>query len=112
LGQQWSWELLVPDSWANAAWAVWKGNMVVKYHYKATRTRTIATAFGKLTCQEVMADARCEQGSSTLRTLFHPTYGFVTLEYSTIDGQKLRLQLSHVETSSVYKWDILLGNQQ
>lgn len=92
-GQEWDWELEVGSQWSNPAWAVWKGNTLVKTHYKALGNYVVTTAMGKLTCQEVTAVSRCAQGSSTLRTLFHPTYGFVVLDYVNIDGKRMKLQL-------------------
>lgn len=101
-GQEWDWELEVGDHYANPAWAVWKGGMLVKSHYKATGTQVVTTAFGQLKCQEVTAVAHCAQGSSTLRTLFHPSYGFVLLDYTTIDGGRLTLELRHAGVSNVF----------
>ena len=95
-GQIWDWKLHVGDHYANSAWAVWKGDMLVKTQYSATKTQVVRTALGQLACQEVLAVSCCAQGISTLRTLFHPTYGFVVLNYRNIDGKRLKLELSRV----------------
>ncbi|WP_022822994.1 hypothetical protein [Hymenobacter norwichensis] len=95
-GQQWYWGLEVGSQYANPAWAVWQGNMLVKTRYKATGQQTIETALGKLTCQEILATSTCAAGRSTLRTLYHPEYGFVLLDYVNIDASKMKLQLIYV----------------
>jgi hypothetical protein len=92
-GQEWDWSLDVGSQWANPAWAVWTGDILVKSHYKVLGEQVINTPLGRLTCQRVTAVARCSQGSSTLNLLFHPLYGFVELDYSTIDGKRLKFDL-------------------
>jgi hypothetical protein len=101
-GQQWYWGLEVGSYYANPAWAVWQGNMLVKTRYKATGRQTIKTAFGELTCQEIIATATCAAGRTTLRTLFHPEYGFVVLDYVNIDASKMTLQLIYVGIENTF----------
>jgi hypothetical protein len=57
--QEWDWQLELGSHWSNPAWAVWKGNMLVGTHYKAIGKRTVATALGKLVCEEVRVVPRC-----------------------------------------------------
>lgn len=102
IGQEWGWELEVGEQWANPAWAAWKGGMLVKTHYQATKTQVVTTALGKLECQEVIAFSQCAQGKSTLRTLFHPVYGFILLDYTTIDGGRLTLKLIQAGISNAF----------
>ncbi|WBO85886.1 hypothetical protein [Hymenobacter yonginensis] len=92
-GQEWDWELAVGEQWANPAWGVWKGDMLVKSHYRAIGEQVVTTPLGRLACQRVAAVSRCSQGSSTLNLLFHPRYGFVELDYQTIDSKILKIRL-------------------
>ncbi|MET4104962.1 hypothetical protein [Hymenobacter sp. UYP22] len=92
-GREWHWELEVGSQWSSSAWAIWQGNMLVKTRYRTVGEQTVATRLGRLTCQRVTAVTRCAQGRSTLDVLFHPRYGFVVLNYVTIDGKRMRFEL-------------------
>ena len=92
-GQQWQWPLVVGSHWSDKRWATWQGNIRVVSSYRTVGQRTLASNFGPLTCWVVQAKATCPQGSSTLETWYHPTYGFVCMRYRTIDGGHLTLTL-------------------
>ena len=93
VGQQWQWPLVVGSQWSNKRWATWQGDITVVSSYHTVGQRTLASNFGPLTCWVVEANATCPQGSSTLQSWYHPTYGFVQLRYRTIDGEHLTLTL-------------------
>ncbi|WP_426491876.1 hypothetical protein [Hymenobacter sp. 102] len=109
-GQEWDWELGVGSQYANPAWAVWEGDMLVKTHYRTVGEQTVTTRLGRLTCQRVTAVARCAQGCSTLDLLFHPLYGFIRLDYVTIDGKRMRLELVSATVTNQFNGNEYFGS--
>ncbi|SDX57165.1 hypothetical protein [Hymenobacter psychrophilus] len=110
-GQEWDWELAVGDHYSNPAWAVWKGDIVVRTHYKAEGTQAVETPLGRLTCQRVTAESHSPVGESALQLLFHPRYGFVELDYRNIDGQRLRFELVSVGIENKFEAGAYFGEQ-
>jgi hypothetical protein len=111
LGQEWDWELAVGSHWSNPAWAVWKGEMAVRTHYKSISNQLVTTPLGQLTCHKVTAIASCTSGSASLALLFHPQYGFVELDYVNIDGKRMRFQLLSVGITDEFNGASYFGRQ-
>jgi hypothetical protein len=96
-GRQWSWTLNVGSHWGNPAWATWQGEIPVRSTYRITGQQTIDTPLGRLTCWVTQAQARSPVGTSSLETLYHPSYGFVRWTYTTLNGGRMELQLVKAE---------------
>lgn len=97
--QRWRWPLVVGDSWADARWAVWRGQILLHHSYQTVGPRLLATPLGPLTCWLVRGQTNCPVGTSSLDSYYHPQLGFVRLAYRTIDGRRLTLSL--VDTAQV-----------
>lgn len=87
-GEKWKWELGIGDSWGDERWKTWEGGIKNKYKYKITDLRKVDTPFGELECYEVTGEAKSKIGKTKLVALFHPKYGYVSLDYTNIDGSK------------------------
>ncbi len=92
-GDKWAWELAVGSQWGRAQLAAWKGNMLVHSDYRVTGQQAINTKLGRLKCWVVQAQANCPVGTSSLTTWYHPEYGFVKLNYQTMDGGRMEFAL-------------------
>lgn len=110
-GEQWTWELTVGSQWGNPRWGTWQGNILVQSHYHVVGQQTIQTPGGRLPCWVVRAHAHSPAGQSSLDLFYHPDYGFVRLNYQTIDGRHTNLALA--KASMQYETDYLqaLPNQ-
>jgi hypothetical protein len=93
VGHHWSWRLMVGHQWGNPAWATWRGNMEVTSHYQVVGQQALRTPLGVLPCWVVRAQARCQVGTSSLTLWYHPAYGFVQLDYHTIDRTRFTFKL-------------------
>ncbi|WBA44219.1 hypothetical protein [Hymenobacter canadensis] len=104
-GQRWTWNLTVGSQWGHPNWGTWPGDIVVQSYYHVVGQQTVHTPMGQLRCWLVRAQAHSAAGSSNVDFLYHPTYGFVELNYHTIDGHHTNLSLAKV--SMQYKMDYL-----
>jgi hypothetical protein len=100
-GKHWTDSLAVGEWYGNPAWAVWKGDMLVKSKYVVQGQQQLQTPFGTLSCWVIQATATCAKGTSTLETWYHPQYGFVRLNYETINHKILDLGLVRVTTVQI-----------
>jgi hypothetical protein len=97
-GKRWTDSLDVGAWYSNSAWAVWQGDMRVASTYAVQGQKPLHTPFGLLSCWVVQASATCPKGASTLEIWYHPRYGFVRLNYQTINHKILDLGLIQVAT--------------
>jgi hypothetical protein len=93
VGSKWSWELLVGGHWGNKRWAEWKENVLVTSAYEVQEKIILNTAFGKLECYRVACEGKSPFGKTYLTYYFNPDYGFVLMEFTSIDGKKTILEL-------------------
>lgn len=93
IGHQWSWQLEVGDSWSNPLWAMWRGLIQVRSRYQVLRQQWLTTPLGPLYCWVVRAHTSSPAGSSSLDMWYHPAYGFVRLNYLTIQGKSVNFNL-------------------
>jgi hypothetical protein len=91
--QSWNWPLSVWESWSDRRWKTWTGILKIKNSYEKFNNEVIATKWGRLECRVINAVGFSIIGKTSLRTYFHPVYGFLRLEYETINGARLILQL-------------------
>lgn len=100
-GKQWTDSLDVGAWYSDPAWAVWQGDMRVRSTYAVQGQKPLQTPFGRLSCWVIHATATCHKGSSTLELWYHPQYGFVRLNYLTLNRQIIDLGLVHLATVSL-----------
>jgi len=93
IGHQWSWELGVGDQWGNPQWVTWRGDIQVKSQYQITGQQWLTTPLGALHCWVVRAQASSPVGTSSLDMWYHPAYGFVRLNYLTVQGKSVNFNL-------------------
>jgi hypothetical protein len=100
-GKRWTDSLAVGAWYGNPAWAVWQGDMWVTSTYTVQGQKPLHTPFGLLLCWVIEATATCAKGASTLEIWYHPQYGFVRLNYQTINHKILDLGLVQVAAISL-----------
>jgi hypothetical protein len=96
-GKTWEWEVYPPQMYADSAWASWKGILRVKFRYTLGGIVQLATPLGNLPCSLVQAEGISKLGTTSLEAYFHPTYGFVRLNYRNIDACRVRLEMVAVD---------------
>jgi len=93
IGHQWSWQLAVGDSWSNPLWATWRGLIQVHSQYRVIKQQWLTTPLGTLQCWAVRAHTSSLAGRSSLDLWYHPAYGFVRLNYRTVQGKSVNFNL-------------------
>ena len=80
----WDTKLEVGDSWADERWKTWEGKLIIisKYNYFKTKNK-------------VVAEAHTGVGKTQLNLIFDPTFGFKTIDFTTING--LRFLMEYVK---------------
>lgn len=96
-GNRWEWSLTIGSRWGDERWKTWEGNIENSFQYEIIGKEKIKTAFGEIECTVIEAQAKSELGSTSLRSYFHPEYGFILLDYTNIDSSKTLLQLTEIE---------------
>ena len=96
VGKSWDWELDISNEWGDPRWITWEGLIKNIYQYKIVDKKVIPTKLGELNCFIIEASAKNELGKSLLTAAFNEEYGFVDLDYTNIDGSKMRLELSKI----------------
>lgn len=96
-GRSWEWEVYPPEMYADSAWASWKGILQVKFRYLLGGINQLATPLGSLLCHRVQAKGSSKLGTTTLEAYFHPSYGFVRLNYRNIDASRVQLEMVAVD---------------
>lgn len=93
----WDWKLEDIDTrWSDPRIIVYTGKVAAEYRYRVRGAETVRTPLGELRCVVTEATASNRLGSASLRSWFHPDYGFVRLDYKNIDGSEIRLELERV----------------
>lgn len=93
VGNTWTWELSIGSFWGDERWKTWDGNITNNYQYEITDKRVIKSARGEIECFEITATATSRIGSTQLISWFSPEHGFISLDYTNIDGSKTVLEL-------------------
>lgn len=96
-GRTWEWKVYPPELYADSAWASWKGILQVKFRYTLGGIVQLATPLGNLSCYRVQATGTSKLGSTASEAYFHPTYGFVRLNYRNIDHSRTQLEMVSVD---------------
>lgn len=100
VGTRWEWSLVFGGQWGDARWKTWEGNVSHTYAYQIMDKQLLDTPMGELECLVVEATLKeaSELGTPSLKARFHPTHGFVRLDYVNVDGSQTRLRLVQHKT--------------
>ncbi|MHC5202485.1 hypothetical protein [Myroides sp. LJL119] len=96
IGYTWSDQMLISEYWSDKRWGVWKGKLLLKYKYEIIGQQEMETKLGKLNVTKVYATACSKIGKSSLVSYFNEKYGFIKLEYTLFNGNKIILELNEV----------------
>ena len=69
----------------------------MKFRCTLGGTVQLATPLSSLPCYRVQATATSKLSITTLESYFHPTYGFVRLNYRNIDRSRVQLEMVSVD---------------
>lgn len=94
VGTTWTWSLDIGSAWGDERWKTWEGGITNTYTYTITDERILPKAMGNLKCYLIKAEATSDLGKTSLLAYFNETYGFITLDYTNIDGSKTLLELT------------------
>ena len=89
IGNKWSGELKIGSYWSDPRWRVWDKSVTNKYTYEIIDKIDLETEIGKIKCWVVEAKATSRFGNTFLTSWFHPTEGFIKMEYTNIDSSKI-----------------------
>ena len=89
IGNKWIGELEIGSYWGDHRWLVWDRSITNKYAYEIIDKVDLETEIGKINCWVVEAKATNRLGSTFLKSWFHPTEGFVKMEYINIDSSRI-----------------------
>ncbi|NML21219.1 hypothetical protein HHL16_10070 [Pseudoflavitalea sp. G-6-1-2] len=101
----WAWNVEVGGAYLDPRWINSKTNLIVRYAYERVSDEVITTPFGNLRCKVVIGTGRSvshPEFSSSMKSYFHPEYGFVLMDYKNVDGSKLVLQLEELQTADAF----------
>lgn len=100
---QWSWEFSTGGFYLDPRWIDAKERIKIKYKYQRLPQEKINTKLGKLDCLVTKgvgtSDFKPDKFRTELISYFNQKYGFVRLEYTLINGDKLVMKL--VESSKL-----------
>lgn len=88
--------MFISGYWSDERWGVWKGKLLLKYDYEILEQETIETNLGNLNTTKVYATASSEIGESSLVAYFNEKYGFIKLEYTLFNNNKIILELKGI----------------
>jgi hypothetical protein len=93
----WAWNLETGGSYLDTRWINHKEDITIHFSYKRQKDEIVETPLGKLNCKVTDGAGSSELNDflfkTSLKSFYHPKYGFVRLEYANINGTKLVIQL-------------------
>jgi hypothetical protein len=96
-GNSWKWDLTIGSGWGDERWKIFEGSIHNAYDYTIADVVNKPTPLGELTCYKIESTATSRIGSTYLEAYFNESFGFVTLDYTNIDGSKLLMELIEVK---------------
>jgi hypothetical protein len=96
--KEWRWSLDVGGPhYMDQRWIKYNDGIHINYLYSRAKEETLSTPLGKIRCKVTNATATSEFGNNIMKTrlksYYHPKYGFVKLEYTSINGSQLIMDL-------------------
>lgn len=89
--------MLISEYWSDERWGVWQGKLLLKYDYEIIGQEKMETKLGRLNITKIYATASSEIGKSSLVSYFNDKYGFIKLEYTLFNGDKIILELKEIK---------------
>ncbi|UZR97441.1 hypothetical protein [Chondrinema litorale] len=102
-GNNWVWDLNVGNHWSIPGFIEWeKGNELFSSHYAVENEANYSTSMGDLDCYEIVSKTSSKFKQTSLTALFNKYYGFVKLDYKTIDNERLTFELIEEKNLNTY----------
>ncbi len=93
----WTWELTTSGLYLDNRWIKSTESITIKYDYKRMPEEKLKTPLGDIQCKVTYAIGTITNGSiisyTSLKSYYHPNYGFVKLEYNLINKNKIIIDL-------------------
>jgi|GEM_PF-2096973 len=95
VGNRWSWKLLVGGHYSLPGHAVWQRGTNESFisDYRITGEKIFSSNFGELNCYEIASVCSNKFKETELIALYNKDYGFVKLQYNTIDDEMMIFNL-------------------
>ena len=94
---EWSWELETGGFYLDPRWINATELIKIKYSYKRQKNEVIKTKLGDLDCNVTIANgfSKFNNGelNTELKSYYNDKYGFVKLEYKTVNNSKIIIDL-------------------
>lgn len=114
IGHQWTDNLLIDGKWSNELIGNWDGKLETNITYEIANAVILESAFGEVPCQQIDAVSISVLGENTLKAYFSEQYGFMRLEYVSLNGLRIIFELEAVDEGAVYTdiIDYVLGRNR
>ena len=93
----WSWELETGGFYLDPRWINATELIKIKYSYKRQKNEVIKTKLGDLACNVTIANGfskfNNDELNTELKSYYNDKYGFVKLEYKTVNNSKIVIDL-------------------
>ncbi len=96
-GRTWFWSVYAGTQWSDERWATYDEQLFIESTYTVTGDDVIEhESLGTLDVARIDAIGKSDIGETRLEALYHLDYGFVRLDYTNIDGSRIRFDLVDV----------------
>lgn len=91
----WQWNVTIGGDYLDPRWIKAKNQIHAHYKYKREADEILLSELGTIKCKVTSAIGTFDEENSktSLKSYFHPKYGFVKLVYHNIDGSDLIFEL-------------------
>ncbi|MCX2746171.1 hypothetical protein OO013_19995 [Mangrovivirga sp. M17] len=95
VGNEWTWKLLIGSHYSFPGHAEWKKGINESFvsNYLINEEKVLSSNFGKLNCYKITSICSNKFKQTELIALYNRDYGFVKLQYNTIDDEKMIMEL-------------------
>ncbi|MBT32249.1 MAG: hypothetical protein CMO01_21515 [Thalassobius sp.] len=102
-GQEWESMVGAHRAYSVKDFAEWDGIYENFYsHYSVENEANYSTSMGNLDCYEIVSKTSSKFKETSLTALFNKYYGFVKLDYQTIDNERLTFELIEEKNLNIY----------
>jgi len=94
---EWEWNLTTNGVYLDSRWITFSERITINYNYKRMPDEYLKTPFGILQCKVTYATGILKKENApfftSLKSYYHPKYGFVKLEYQLVNKAKMVINL-------------------
>lgn len=95
-----SWSLISGSHYSDKRFLKWEGNLNTNTNYEVSSIEKINTDLGVLECYIIDGRSVNELGTGITQLYYNNKYGFVKIEFTSIDGTQINIELIEVSESN------------